>query len=373
MAITVDADFPGGNIIVEDIDGSRLVVRQDQRDTATWWFWWNFRVRGGAGRTLRVEFAGPRGPVGPNGAVMSTDRRTWRWVGGEHDERHVVCRVPDGADELYLAFSFPYQLADLERFVAAHRDHPEFRSRRLCTTRAGREALLLVMGDPQAARRNVLLSCRHHACESVASYVLEGVMERLLSEDAAALRQTTAFTVVPMVDLDGVEAGDQGKNRAPHDHGRDYLDQPLYPTVRAVKGVVGDLLARHLVLFIDFHCPWISGGGNESFFLVEPPEPWDGRLHQFAAILRETPTGPVPYTGKFDIPYGTAWNVPTSDGISAGAYVRQAGGRDLLTAFALECSYSKTEDPPVTPGSARKFGRGFATAVERFLAAHPAP
>jgi len=373
MTVTVDADFPGGNIIVEEIDGSRLVVRQDPRDTAEWWFWWDFRVRGAAGRTLRVEFAGPRGPVGPNGAVMSTDRRTWRWVGGEHDTRHVVCRVPDGADDLYLAFSFPYQSADLERFVAAHLGHPDFHSSRLCTTRAGRPAPLLAIGDPQGAKRNVLLSCRHHACESVASYVLEGVMEWLLSDAAEALRLTTAFTIVPMVDLDGVEAGDQGKARAPHDHGRDYIDEPLYPTVRAMKRLVGDLLERHLVLFVDFHCPWISDGGNESFFLVEPPEPLAGSLHAFADILRRTPTGPVPYTGKFDVPHGTSWNVPTPGLLGPRGYLQQVGGKDLLTAFALECSYSTTEGPPVTPESARQFGRGFATAVEQFLAAHPTP
>ena len=112
MAITVDCDYPGGNIILRKIDGSRIVVTQDQRDTEEWWFWWNFRVRGAAGRTLRVEFDNPRGgPVGPNGPVMSTDRRQWRWAreadgGGpcaEFDDFHFVVAVPEAADEVFFA------------------------------------------------------------------------------------------------------------------------------------------------------------------------------------------------------------------------------------------------------------------------------
>ena len=53
--LTVDADLPAGNIIVDGVDGDKVKVRQDLRDS-NMWFYWAFRVRGAAGRTLKFDF-----------------------------------------------------------------------------------------------------------------------------------------------------------------------------------------------------------------------------------------------------------------------------------------------------------------------------
>ncbi len=65
--------------------------------------------------------------------------------------------------------------------------------------------------------KSVILTARHHACESTGNYVLEGMLEELLRHP---LPDTTVFCV-PFVDYDGVIRGDQGKSREPHDHNRD--------------------------------------------------------------------------------------------------------------------------------------------------------
>ncbi|HOX07227.1 MAG TPA: M14-type cytosolic carboxypeptidase [Planctomycetota bacterium] len=365
MPITVDCAYPGGNIIVERIDGDRLVVRQDLRDTDQWWFWWNFRVRGAAGRTLRVEFADERGPVGPNGAVLSTDRRDWRWLGGEFDKHGFTAAVPAGADDAYLAFSFPYQLEDWDRFAAALGGRSEVRSAELVRTEKGRSLPVMTIGNPERAARHAIFTCRHHACEAVASYVLEGVIEGLLAPGCDRLRRTTAFSVVPFVDLDGVEAGDQGKARRPHDHNRDYLPEPLYRVTPAVQALVRDLSRRGLALFVDFHCPWMRGPRNESAYLVEPVAPWAAELARFREILKRTPTGEVPYTGRDDIASGVDWNSGTAP--TSVRFALDHGGPALRTAFTLEFSYSVTEGAPATPERAREFGRGMAGAFAEYL------
>ena len=56
QAVLVDADYPGGNVIVERIDGAHVYVRPDLRDTRGNWFYWNFRVREAAGKTILVHF-----------------------------------------------------------------------------------------------------------------------------------------------------------------------------------------------------------------------------------------------------------------------------------------------------------------------------
>jgi hypothetical protein len=222
-----------------------------------------------------------------------------------------------------------------------------------------------VIGDPERAGSNVLLACRHHACEAMASFLLEGIVEEVLAPGSAGLRAATAFTVAPFMDLDGVEAGDQGKARRPHDHNRDYLDAPLYPAVRAMQEVVRRLAGRNLVAYADLHCPWIRSGRNQSVFLVEPPPPWAAEVARFREVLARTPTGPVRYTGAQDIPCGVEWN--SGDAPTSQRFVREHGGPGLRLVMGVEFSYSLAEGTAVTPESARLFGRGFARALAEYL------
>ena len=58
--LQIDADFPGGNIIVDSISDSGVVqLRPDLRDTMGDWFYTAFRVRGAQGQALQFEFDAP--------------------------------------------------------------------------------------------------------------------------------------------------------------------------------------------------------------------------------------------------------------------------------------------------------------------------
>ena len=79
--IRVDADFPGGNIVVDSIAGDTVTLHQDLRDTAGNWFYWYFRVRDAAGRTLRFCFS-ESNPIGTRGPALSLDGgKSWSWLG----------------------------------------------------------------------------------------------------------------------------------------------------------------------------------------------------------------------------------------------------------------------------------------------------
>ncbi len=82
-SFAVDANYPGGNIVVERIEGDTVSLRPDLRDTEGWWFYWGFRVRGAQGRSLTFAFSG-RNPIGVRGPAVSTDGgRSWSWLGAE--------------------------------------------------------------------------------------------------------------------------------------------------------------------------------------------------------------------------------------------------------------------------------------------------
>ena len=53
--------YPGGNIVVDSIDKEVVRLQTDLRDTAGWWFYWNFRIRG-AQEAAALEF--DRQPIG---------------------------------------------------------------------------------------------------------------------------------------------------------------------------------------------------------------------------------------------------------------------------------------------------------------------
>ena len=69
--LTVDCDFPGGNILVDEIDGDTIALHQDLRDTEGDWFYWYFRVRGAAGREVTVRFTGSD-VIGVQGALIAS-------------------------------------------------------------------------------------------------------------------------------------------------------------------------------------------------------------------------------------------------------------------------------------------------------------
>lgn len=368
----IDADYPGGNIRVESINGDVVRLHPDLRDTTTWWFYWNFRVRGAAGRTLAFVFSG-QNPIGVRGPAVSTDAgKSWAWLGADSmNEGSFRYAIAPGCDEVRFAFTYPYLESDLRRFLdrcpgAGHIENAE-----LCVSRAGRRVECLQTGPRgKGVRGRVALFCRHHACEAMASFVLEGVLEAAVSDtrDGRWLRRNVAMLAVPFVDKDGVEQGDQGKNRAPHDHNRDYAGESIYPEVRAIRELAPRWSEGALTLGLDLHCPWIRGGAgapgdNEQVFFVGGPNQvsW-ARVQVFASMLEAGQRGPMVYSPRHDIPHGVSWN--TSSG-TCGQWL--ASLEDSPAAASLEIPYANAGGTAVTPETARRFGHDLARAIRQYL------
>src|ERR1041385_4036237 len=80
-SLRIDAAYPGGNILVLGRDKDAFLLRQDDFDSEGGWFYWNLRVRGGAGKKGAFRFLGGD-VVGPLGPAVSTDSgKSWRWLG----------------------------------------------------------------------------------------------------------------------------------------------------------------------------------------------------------------------------------------------------------------------------------------------------
>ncbi len=366
----IDADYPGGNIIVEGLDGDTVRLRQDPRDTSGWWFYWNFRVRGAAGRTLTFQFT-DQDPLGTRGPAVSTDGGlSWRWLGRQRAAGFDYAFAAD-QDDVRFSYCIPYLEADLRRWLDAHRDHPNLRIETLCATDAGRQAELLRLGQVAGEPRyRILTTARHHCCEAMANYVMEGLLAAVLAEtdDGAWFRANVEVMAIPFVDKDGVEAGDQGKNRRPRDHNRDYDGESVHETVRAIRARVPAWSAGKLAVALDLHCPWIRGMWNEHPYFVGPEDPQiAAELARFSSLLSAAGTGEVAYTPADNLAYGQAWN--TGSNFAQGwSFVRWARSLpDLKLAMTLEFPYANARELTLTPDHARVFGGALAAALRRYL------
>ena len=367
--VRIDVDYPGGNIVVERIEGDVVDLQQDQRDTKRWWFYWNFRVRGAAGRTLTFRFTngnvfGTRGP-----AVSLDEGRTWSWLGIEAVNdlsfRYTFAR---DADSVRFAFSLPYLEADLKRFLARYEGNPHLVVRELCTSRKGRPIERIhigkLSGEPSC---RVLVACRHHACESTASYVLEGMMAAFLadSDDGRWFRENVEVLVVPFMDKNGVEEGDQGKGREPRDHNRDYSGVSLYPSVATLREFVPEWSAGRLRCALDIHSPYIR---DQKIFLVGSghEQIWKEQMI-FSKLLESQTDLALPFQSADNIPFGKAWN--TANNFKEGKSFKQWADElpGIRLSSTMEIPYANVGKATVTTQALRAFGGNLVPAMRRYL------
>lgn len=370
--IAVDAAFPGGNILVDSIEGDAVSLRQDVRDTQGDWFYWHFRVTGAQGRTVTFKFTKGNviGVLGP--AVSRDGGETWSWLGKE-SVQDATFRYAFGAEakEVRFCVSIPYLERDLARFLGRHKGSAHLKVDTLCETKKGRKVERLHAGrlDGQA-RLKILLASRHHACEMIATHALEGILESVLAagDDGAWYRENAEVMAVPFMDKDGVEEGDPGKNRKPRDHNRDYDGEGLYASTRAMREFVPKWSEGKLRFAMDMHCPTLRGAHNETIYFVgsENPENW-AKVEKLGKILEETQTGPLAYRTKDNVPFGTAWNTAANfkQGKSFGRWAIDLPG--ILAATTIEISYANANGKTVTAESARALGRDLARAIRKFL------
>jgi len=381
--IAIRCDYPGGNVKVLGIDESTGTVRvaPDLRDTPGYWFHFDFTVTGAAGRTLHFQFpANGREYLSTLGPAISRDAgKTWRWLNAD-GRRHEPANAFDyafAADEhaTRFAVSIPYTQKDWDAFVAPYRARTDVKFGTLCKSRSGkRDVEFLHVPCRGRAEWLFVLTARHHACETTGNPPMEGALAVALGDSPEAdwLRAHADCCFVPFMDKDGVEEGDQGKNRRPYDHNRDYA-KGLYPTVRAVKDLIVRESSGKRIVFIDLHAPHVrtvpkGGGEHDQAFTFGADNPelnahWNTFRAHWKAAQRG---GRLVYDGNYDIPAGKGyWNVMKKawdEGrLSSDPWVRTLPNAYLAT--CCEFGYSLCGGVNSVPAMRELGGNMFKAAV----------
>ena len=256
-AADVSADFAGGNAVIAASAGGKISIAPDSSGCSRGGNYWNFRVRKASGKLLEISVSG-KNAVDACGAFVSEDSgKNWTPLGAHSvrrcgDSAKFSYRVSEDAAEVRFASVIPYLHSDFKRFAQSR----GIAIRHFCKTERGRENVFVELGNENSAV-TAILTCRHHACESAASFVLEGFLS------SAKYAKNIRVAAFPLVDLDGVEEGEQGKFRKPRDHNQDYYRTSRYAATATLKRILEKLNADgKKTVVLDLHSPLFSEMSN---------------------------------------------------------------------------------------------------------------
>jgi len=375
-ALAVESSFEGGSGLVQGIDQQKRLIRlvptpHKDRGWACWWFVHVTGIR--PGETIALDVGD--GPwATPDRAMVSIDRRTWQHTEpGKGSGGRIEYRRPIDAREAWFAWGPPFLPSDAAELVrAAAARCPAATPFELCRSREGRPVPALRVEEPagEGSRRlGIWVGARQHAWESGSSWVCRGLVEWLVSGDAraAALRKKALVIVVPIMDVDNAAIGAGGKAQKPHDHNRDWSDNPYFPAVAAAQREIRKLdAAGAFDLYVDLHNP--ARNDLVPFFFVPHRQAWPDSgwesLQRFLAAARAEITGPLAYAGMLrqtGPAYDRQWQTISDH------WIRRNARPQVLT-LSLETPWNT---PHSTPEGYLRIGRQLGLAIERYFQSPP--
>jgi hypothetical protein len=209
----------------------------------------HFQLQGKPGAKVTLEFKnlenvwnGRTGSVSRElkALVASVDGKSWTPVTTRAlpgDRVQLDLTMP-GA-KLFVARVEPYRLSDLDKLLSRIKTNPRVAVTPIGKTVEGRGLEVLRVGDGRAPHR-VFLRARAHPWEAGGNWVLQGLIHRLLEEDAEVKKYLQRYCVyaMPMANKDGVARGRTRFNLNGKDLNRDWerpADATLAPENHALE------------------------------------------------------------------------------------------------------------------------------------------
>lgn len=274
MPIKISHQFDAGAIEVvraDDPQSIELNLRKDSHADILQWF--HFRLQGARGVPCTMRFLNAGQAAYPEGwvnyqAVASHDLENWSRVPTSFDGKVLTVTHTPESDSMYYAYFEPYSWERHLRLVARAGLSPLARVERLGDTVDGRDLDLVIVGNPDAAKK-VWVIARQHPGETMAEWFVEGMLDALLDTAnpfARRLLAEVAFYIVPNMNPDGSVRGNLRTNAAGANLNREWMT-PSMETSPEVFLVKNRMHAAGCSLFLDIHgdesLPYVFVAGSE--------------------------------------------------------------------------------------------------------------
>lgn len=275
----ITANFDAGNIDVislEDKNDIQLAIRPDVGGEFFQWF--NFRLEGEIGEqyVLNILNAGEASYV--KGwenyqAVASCDRQHWFRLPTSY-ENGVLTIVADlECETIQIAYFAPYSYERHQDLLAAAQTHPFVTLEHLGETLDKRDLTLVKIGTGDSSsdvnKRSIWITARQHPGETMAEWLVEGLIDSLLDSDNASSRvllDKANFYIVPNMNPDGSVRGHLRTNAVGTNLNREWSSPSLEKSPE-VFHVIHKMEETGVDLFYDVHgdeaLPYVFLAGSQ--------------------------------------------------------------------------------------------------------------
>ncbi|MCU8082397.1 M14-type cytosolic carboxypeptidase [Shewanella sp. SM23] len=257
----ISANFDGGNIQVVNLDNKddiQLAIRPDAGGEFYQWF--NFRFEGEVGNhyTLNIINAGTASYTKgweDYQAVASHDRQHWFRIPTQYQDGKLSISIELDCDAIQIAYFAPYSYERHLDLLSGAQLHPDVNLEHLGLTLDGRDITLMKVGNGDPSKRNIWITARQHPGETMAEWLVEGLVNRLLDNDcptAKALLDKANFYIVPNMNPDGSVRGHLRTNAIGINLNREWQTPSLEKSPE-VYHVVNKMQQTGVDLFYDVH------------------------------------------------------------------------------------------------------------------------
>ena len=261
----ITANFDAGNIEVislEDKKDIQLAMRPDFGGEFLQWF--NFRLEGQVGEqyVLNIMNAGEASYL--KGwenyqAVASIDRQHWFRLPTSYKDGKLTIVVKLACEIIQIAYFAPYSYERHQDLLAAVQTYPLVSLEHLGETLDKRDLTLVKIGNSDGIgddnKRNIWIIARQHPGETMAEWLVEGLIDSLLDSDNATaklLLEKANFYIVPNMNPDGRVRGHLRTNAAGINLNREWSNPSLEKSPE-VFHVINKMEATGVDLFYDVH------------------------------------------------------------------------------------------------------------------------
>ncbi|WP_423813923.1 M14 family metallopeptidase [Psychrobacter sp. 219-2-C] len=271
----ISANFDAGNIEVinaEDQTNIQLAIRPDVGGEFFQWF--NFRLSGEVGEqyVLNIMNAGKASYLAgweDYQAVASYDREYWFRLPSSYKEGKLTITAELACESIQIAYFAPYSYERHQDLLAAVQVHPLACLEHLGETLDKRDLTLVKVGNGDSKKRSIWITARQHPGETMAEWLVEGLLNSLLDEDNATaklLLEKANFYIVPNMNPDGSVRGHLRTNAVGTNLNREWANPSLEKSPE-VFHVINKMEETGVDLFYDVHgdeaLPYVFLAGSQ--------------------------------------------------------------------------------------------------------------
>lgn len=259
--MVITSQFDSGNIRViqaQDPQDIQLAINKD--NNSDFYQWFHFKLQSTKFVEHKIVIGDLKGSAYPDGwpgyqALASYDRDEWFRVDTEYDGDNLTINFVPEYDSVYFAYFTPYSYERHQDFLSSAQMSFDCELRHLGYTIDKRDMSLLVIGEEAEGKNKIWVTARQHPGESMAEWLVEGMVGRLLDEDdgvAKSLLEQNTFYVIPNMNPDGSARGHLRTNAVGTNLNREWETPSLekspevYHTLKAMDEIGVDM-------FLDIH------------------------------------------------------------------------------------------------------------------------